>query len=330
MANRYLCAGIDLGMIRVGAGIPTTNTADFNSTYADQAVQCGSSGVNFFVDFVDSAGASDNSTSGETVWARATIQHDVNNTTQGTILAMVNGSDQPWLAVRTTSTSGQWGLFYNSNTGASPTWTQIGSNFALTSSVVRPFVLSLTQGSPHSAALYMNGVSVASGTFTQASLTEIHALYCGNNHGGSVRFSEVLGSIGINLVGSNVFYGKPSGAGSNSGWTGASTTVDDVGVDDTDFATSTSAGQKTTWAYSNVPTVGAGIVAGDLFAYTRCKNDGASPTNIKPVRRSSGGTDNVGSSFSGVGAGFSEQLVRYSGITITEYNASEFGVESAA
>lgn len=328
MANRWLFAGVDLGMIRqIGAPTTSTTAGTFNSTYADHSVTSTSVGVGGFCDFTTSAGASDSVTSGETLNTLHYFYHQNNTTTAGFIFRFVDGSDQPWLAFRSTTSSGVYGFYYNSGTGASPTWTLIGSTFSLASATLFAININLTIGSPHSAEIFVDGVSKASGTFTQSSLTAIDAVAL-TTSANSDRFSEVAATVGISLVGGHVFYGKPSGAGSNSGWTGAYTTIDDVGVDDTDLISSGTAGQRSTFAYANLPTLAAGYTIGDSFMWTRAKNDGTAPTNVKPVRRDSGGTDNVGSSFSGMGVGFADFLTRYS-VSAAEYDASEFGVESA-
>jgi hypothetical protein len=329
MASRWLFAGGDLGMMRQsGAPIINTSTATRNSTYADHSLRTNATTDIIYADFIDSAGASDSVTSGEAAWLHWTGYY-TGTASAATIVALLNGSDQPWLALRTTTGSGTLGLYYNSGTGASPTWTLIGSTFAVANTTRAEFDIKLTISSPHEAELYKDGSLVASGTFTQASLTAIEAALFTSPNASAYYYSEIMASVGINTVGGHVYYGKPSGAGATSGWTGASTTIDDVGIDDTDLISSGSAGQKSTFAYADVPALASGYALGDLFMWTRGKNDGAAPANIKPVRRTSGGVDNVGSSFTGIGAGFVDFLTRYSGITETEYNGSQFGVESA-
>lgn len=331
MANRWLFAGGDLGMMRV-SGSPSAGTTagTFDTTYCDHSILSAATSAIIYADFTDSSGASDSVTGTETLWFHTEVNIANNTTTANSIVALLNSSDQPWLAFCSTTSSGNYGLFYNSNTGASPTWTQISSNFAIASSARYRVDIKLTLGSPHSAEIYINEVLQASGTFTQASLTAIDAVSMAAPAAINYRFSQIMAAVGITTINGHVFYGKPSGAGANTGWTGAYTTIDDVGIDDTDLISSGSAGQKSTFTYADLPTLAAGYTIGDLFMWTRAKNDGASPTNVKPVRRDSGGTDNVGSNFSGIGTGFGEFLTRYSGVSPSEYNASEFGVESAA
>jgi hypothetical protein len=332
MANRWLFAGGDVGVLRrTGTQSVETSGSLRNSSWSDHSLRSNAVASTITADFLNASGASDSATSGETVWCHVEMYVGATSATAGNLVIMVDGSDQPWLALRNVS-AGTWGLYYNSGSGGSPTWTLIGSTFAAaSSSVVSGIDLKLTLGSPHDAEVFVAGVSKPSGNFTQASLTAIDAFQTNCfSSGFTLTYSEWMASVGFPTVGGHVYYGKPSAAGSNSGWTGAYTTIDDVGIDDADLISSGSAGQKSTFAYANLPTLTAGLAVGDLFMWTRAKNDGASPTNVKPVRRDSGATDNVGTSFSGIGAGFADFLTRYSGITESEYNASEFGVESAA
>lgn len=329
MANRWLYAGGDISNVRgVGFDTPISSTR-FDSNYADTAIRLNASTEYAIADFVDSSGASDAATTGETVWVHCS-HYTSGSTTVASIMSLVDGSDQEWLAVRTTAVSGTFGLYYNSGTGGSPVWTLIGSTFSLTLITPQGMDIKLTLGSPHSVELYRNGSLIASGTFTQASLTSVDAVRFATASTSEQAVSEIMATIGYNTVGGHVFYGKATGAGANTGWTGAYTTIDEPTVDDADLISSGTAGQRSTFAYSDMPALGSGYALGDAFMYTRAKNDGANPTNVKPVRRTAGGTDNVGSSFSGIGAGFANFLTRYTGLTETEYNGSQFGVESAA
>lgn len=328
MANRWLFAGGAPSTVRVVGGVSVqTSTIYFDSTYADHAIQAFDTPNKIYADFVDASGSSDFAASGETVWFRASI-YFFSWGQVGTMMQFVNGSDQPWLAVRSTSTQGTYGFYYNSGTGASPVWTLIGSTFSLANGL-HVFDMNLTIGSPHSAALYVDGTERATGSFTQASLTEIHAGMLAPYYDNNFFFSEILASVGYPTVGSHVFYGKPNGAGSNSAWTGAYTAIDETAADDGDSIVSTTTGQRSTFAYDNLPTLSPGFAIGDVFMWTRAKADGTAPTNVKPVKRT-GGVDSVGSQFSGMGAGWGEFLTRYSGMSESDYNAAEFGVESAA
>lgn len=329
MANRWLFAGLDLSQVRVQAGTPAASTTagTFNTTYADYSVSF-SSANRGIIDFVDSSGGSDSATTGEKLNFHCDLFLD-DHSTVGNHLEILNGSDQPWLAIRQTA-SGVYGLHYNSGTGASPTWTLVGSTTSLSNGRYTIDVW-ITIGSPHDAGWAVNSSQVATGTFTQASLTSLDAaLFRSSTTTNGSFASEVMATVGINLVNGHVFYGKATGAGSNSGFSGTYADIDDQGINDSDSIGSTVAGQISTFVFNNLPTLATNEALGDLFMIARAKNDGSSPLNVKPVRRTSGGSDQVGSSFSGISIAYQPFLTRFTGISEAEYNGSEFGVESAA
>jgi hypothetical protein len=246
-------------------------------------------------------------------------------------MAVVNEFDQPWLALRSTTTNAVVGLYWNSGTGASPVWTLIDELITLSSGTARKEMnLKLRIGSPHSVELYIDNVLAAEGTFTQGSFTQAHACYF-HSPSNLQYISQILATAGIVTIGSYVHYGRPNGAGASSAWSGTSADIDDTGssvINDTDMISSGTSGQRSTFTYTDVPTLLPGYALGDVFLYTRARHNAVAPVNCKPVRRDSGGTDNVGANFVGMGAGFGEFLLRYSGLTASEYNASQFGVES--
>lgn len=325
MANRWLYAGADLSCVRaVGALTADNGGSRQDSNYVDGHLLC-TTAIYFYADFVDSSIASDSVVSGETLWVVAVVSY-LGQSTAGNLIEVVDGSDQPWVAVRITAANTA-GLYYNSGTGGSPTWTQIGSSFTLATGL-STLQLSVTLGSPHSATLYLAGVSQASNTFTQASFTGADALRCASNSTTTVAFSEIAASVGINLIGCRVNHETATGAGATSGWTGLFSTIDEYNINDADLISSGTAAQKSTFAWSNVQTLPGGFALGDIFLSVRAKNDGAAPNNVKPVRRT-GGVDNVGSSFAGMGTGFADFKVRYAALSESDFNGSEFGVESA-
>ncbi|WP_066560980.1 hypothetical protein [Croceicoccus bisphenolivorans] len=329
MANRWLFVGGDVGTVRNSASDTITTSTYFDSAYSDCAIFCGDAGDSFIADFIDSSGSSDAATAGETLFVHVYwVEMQTATTAGNAVWSLLNGSDQPWLSIRTTSTAGVYGFYYNSNTGASPTWTLIGSTFTK-ASVGNAFDIKLTLGSPHDVELYTDAVLLRSTTFSNANLTSIDACKGERPTGADQAFSQIMASVGINTIGGHVYTKRPEGAGSNSGMTGAYTDIDEVGINDADILSSGTSGQRSTFAYADLGSLPSGYAVGDVFLWTRAKNDGAAPANIKPVRRDSGSTDNVGSALSGIGTGFVNLPTRYSGLTITEFNASEFGVESS-
>lgn len=332
MANRYLYAGGDPGTVRVTAGNISSSTANVNTTYADHSISMSNdTAIRVFVDFVDSAGASDFVDSTEDLWLRWDWACPTGTTGVGRdAVTVVDGSDQPWLSIRNTGVSLTFGVYYNSGTGGSPVWTLMGNTFVLPQSRLE-MNLKVRIGSPTSYELYISNQLHSSGSFTQASFTQAHAVLFAAPVN-TFHISQMLFTAGIVTIGSYVYYGLPTAAGASSAWTGLFSAIDDSGasaINDTDLISSSTNGQRSTFAYSDVPALPSGYAIGDVFLYTRARNNGVAPLNIKPVRRNSGGTDLVGSNFVGMGAGFVDFHTRYTGLTSTEYNASQFGVEAA-
>ncbi len=335
MADRWLFSGGGLDSLRAVAGAPAavTTGGTFDSSYADHAVNVTTTAT-AAADFTDSTGAGDTVITGEKLFAHFTGKGGVTNVTAAAALLEVqDASNYPWLAIRGTGTANTYGLYYNSGTGPSPTWTLLGSTFTINGNggSVETIDLWVTLGSPHSVGIAKAGSLLFETTFTQASFTSANKLYL-RSPTSSFNFSEISATVGINTVGSHVFYGKPTGAGASSAWSGTTGTfadIDDAGINDTDALTSGTAAQRSTFAYSNVPTLGANEALGDVFLWTRARNSGGAPSNVKPVRRTSGGTDNVGSNLSGISGAYANYLTRYSALSESEFNGSEFGVESA-
>lgn len=327
MADRWLFAGGGLETLRLAAGAMTSG-ASFNGTYADHSAAASSTN-RYMADFVNASGASDAAATGEKLFVRFTI-YPVSVNTAANLFEIVNGSDQPWLALRFIGSSNTlYQLCYNSGTGGSPVWTGL-SGLTATLSAGQEVVIWITLGAPHVVGMAVAGSLIGETTFTQASLTSLDAMHLRGPNTNAQNFSELAATVGISLVGSHVFYGKPNGAGSNSGMTGAYTDIDDAGINDADAISSGTAGQRSTFAYSNVPALGANEGLGDVFLYTRARNSGGAPSNVKPVRRTSGGVDNVGSNLAGIAGAYQSLLTRFPGLSEAEFNASEFGVESAA
>lgn len=325
-----LFAGGRLDSVLVVGGTVTENSTatNFDSAYADAALSITTASSIFEATQRDSSGVAVDLASGETGFYHfeARIASNYSNSNPA---YLVDSSGNPWLAMRGVG-SGNYGLFYNSGTGASPTWTQIGSSFAV-SSAVTPIDIKLTLGSPHSAEWYVGGSSVASGTFTQASLTSIRGLRFAGNGIGANLFSQILIANGRSTVGAKVKTLRASGAGGNTGWTGAFTNVNEAVNNDATLDSTTAAGNRQTYAMGNL-TVPTNYAILSVFQFLRAKNDGAAPANIKSVVRQGTTNYDYATNMSGIGTGFAALAARYDtdpstgvGWTETGINSAEFG-----
>jgi hypothetical protein len=275
---------------------------------------------------------------GETFFGHFDRYHRISATIVGrNEFELLDSDGYPWIALRTVSTSYVYGLFYNSGTGPSPVWTQIGSNFTLTAGVRGPIDVEVTLGSPHEANLYVGSSLIAGGTFTQALFTEIAEVqFTAVSNSGTadtnVILSQMLMTRGISTLGAKVRYARATGAGANTGWSGTFSSVNTAIGSDATLQSGVTAGLKSTHAMGDV-TIPSGFEIKSVFHWLRAKNDGSGPVNIKSVLRQSGVDYSTGN-LSGVGLGFDPVGARYdtdplgTNWTQATWNAIEAGYEA--
>lgn len=244
---------------------------------------------------------------------------------------LLDSNGFPWFAIRSVSpnTSNIW---FNSGTGASPVWTQIGAGATITETLLT-WDVEFTLGSPHSVNVYLNGSIWRSGTFTQASFTDIASGAFGPAQGENHFVSQIIATENISTIGSFVKTARATGIGANVGFTGNHTAVNEVIQNDSTFQSATTAGLRTTHVMSDV-VVPTGLEIRAVFHWLRAKNDGSAPNNIRSVLRS-GGIDYVTPNIPLIGVGYSPVGARYNvdplgtNWTEAEWNGIEAGYESA-
>lgn len=335
-----LFIGGRLDSVRVVSGSPVeaTTSGRFDSGYADCAIACANTET-FAADFKTATAnvlSDTDVVTGETLWAHAEFYPNVNSSTVRSVVEFQNAAGEPWLALRTTTTNGIYGVYYNSGTGGSPTWTVIGSTFSLSSSARYALDFKLELGSPHSLEFSLDGTLIRSGTFTQASLTALRrAVFGFVSTGGNVSYwSQLAATRDKSTIGGKVWTRRGTADGTNTGWSGAYTDVNEAVGSDASVQSSTSAGQKETHAIADV-TISAGTEIYSVFHWMRAKNDGSAPNNIKSVIRS-GGTDYATGNLSGIGTSYGPVGARYdadpataANWTQSSFNGIEAGYESA-
>ncbi|UZW55565.1 hypothetical protein NUH86_01800 [Sphingobium sp. JS3065] len=338
MANEILFAGGRLDSVTLVAGTPTEDTTagSFDSTYADCSLFM-SSAVTISYNFKNSSFADTDVVTGETGYVHFEFYKTGGTVSTGAIIAgLYDSSGFPWLAIRAVAADSH-GLYYNSGTGASPVWTLLGSAWSVSSTVRYKYDLKYTLGSPHSAEVSLDNSLVAGPvTFTQASLTSVRSVrHTGHTTSFNTRISQLMASRGISTINGKVKYSRASGAGTNSGWTGAYTNVNEAVNSDATVDSTTSAGVKQTYAMGDV-TVPTGFAIKAVFHFLRAKNDGSSPSNIKSTLRSastdysSGNLSGIGTSFGAIGMRYDNDPATSSPWTQSGWNAAEAGYESAA
>lgn len=341
MVAEVLFAGGRLDSLVTVAGAPTENTSGsrFESAYADAGTICGSTAV--FVAapfFTDSSGILSATTvvSGETLWVRFDMYNLGTNFGTGAICTIYDSSGFPWFRLVAAS-GGVLQPQYNSNTGASPTWTAVGSPWTIRGQEVYTYDLKLTLGSPHAFEFSMGRFLQSSGSFTQASFTNAASARFSSTGGTSgSAFSQILCTRDISTIGSKVKYSRATAAGANTGWSGAYTDVNAAVMSDATMQTAASAGLKTTHAMGDLTAPGGSAKLKSIFHWLRANNNGASPTNVKSVLRSSGvdySTGNlsgIGTTLAAIGARYNQNPATSADWSISEWNAIEAGFEAAA
>ena len=341
MANEVLFAGGRIDSLSISGSVAeNTSASRFNATYADCATAPVGTSDQATASFLTLSGgvpAATDVVTGETVFAHFDLFVSTSSLTNNiTVATLYDSSGFPWLTIRTTSTS-TVGLFYNSGTGASPTWTQIGSSWSHSISTMITYDIKLTLGSPHTVELSINGsVSIAATTFTQASLTSLRSFRINGPSGSSGgHFSQILITRGIPTSGAFVKYSRATAAGTNTGWTGAYTDVNEAIGSDATVNTAASSGLKQSFAMGDV-TVPAGYAIKAVFTAMRAKNNGGAPANVQSLLRSSGTDYSSGTlTFPPMSTSFQAMLMRYdtdpaTGVAWTQagWNAAEAGFES--
>jgi hypothetical protein len=332
---KVLFAGGRLDSVVVAEGSPTEDsnfTGGYNTSYADCSIRI-QNNMAISAIFRDTSNAPVDVVTGETLYFHWDMYTGI-SISNTVVLEFRDSAGQPWLSVR--SVSSAFGLYYNSGTGASPTWTLVGSTFSTPSSVLATYDIKLTLGSPHTVEAYKNNNLVASGTFSQALLTALRNATPIDKASDDLYFSQLLATEGIPTINAKVKYTRGTAAGANSQWTGTVSDVNEPVNSDVTVNTASAAGLRQTYAMGDV-TVPVGYVISSVFHWMRGRNDGTAPTNIKSVVRS-GGTEYLqASNAPGIGLGFSALPARWdtnpntsTSWTAATWNAVEVGYESVA
>lgn len=340
MADEILFAGGGLETASLWSNAyASTDTGYYDTARSDHGVILDTSG-GFFVEYDFRSGATmapGSVVTGETLFVHAFVCSE-EGAINGSLpfLLLKDTSDEQWF--RLTSSSGQLQPQYNSGSGASPTWTDVGSSIAVAGSQKIPYDVEITLGSPHSFTVYKENIAVSSGTFTQADLTDLSRVRFANAHGSTganigTGISQVMVTRGISTVGAYVQQVKATADGANTGWTGAYTDVNETLLNDATVQAAGSAGLKETHVMADI-SVAVGFEIKGVFHWMRAKNDGSAPLNLKSVLRESG-TDYSSSDLSLIDLGYYPIGARYDASplgpnwTAANFNSLEIGFESA-
>jgi len=327
-------------VVVTGGSVLEENAGSFDATYADCALFCNDNtgAAHFELSFIDNAGAAVDLANGETGFFHFEYRDGGTSGSVGNIWELYDSSSFPWLALRQDGSSGGQvlRLMYNSNTGASPVWTQLGGTqtYADASRHEQDVKITINSGGNHAVQWSVDRAAVVTATFANAGFGSARKCrYIGRE---TSRFSQLLCTEGLTTIGAKVKYSRPTGAGTtNTFSSAAAANVNEVVNSDASFDQSAAAGQKVTYAMGDVA-VPAGYRIGGVDHCIRGKNDGSAPTNLKSVIRS-GGVDYASGNLPGIGTSFGSLRRRIptdpaTGVDFTQagWNAAEAGYESAA
>jgi hypothetical protein len=319
-----------------GTFAEVTTAGTFDATYCDKALQLFNVTASWVATGIDTAGAAKSVTTAKTFFGHCECYWDGIQTVMNVFVAC-DAAGNEWAGVRCKAAS-NYGLYVNTGTVGAPTWTQIGADFLIPAAARHTFDLRVfidAAGTAHQAEFILDNASKATGSFSNANLTALQKLKgVGANIGGSnAHYSQIMITEGISTVAGKVDYNVATGAGTNAGFTGVYTDINETVLNDATLIAAATAGLKSSYAYGDV-TVPTNYVLKSAFLFSRGKNDGT--INLKALCRS-GGTDYpAGSNLPGIGVAFGPLGWRFdtdpntgAAWTQANFNAAEFGAQSA-
>lgn len=337
MTGEILFAGGELDSYEIVSGAPGYNAGFSISPYSRGSVQCSTEGD------IIRARCWDASSAATTVPDGATAFVHYVRTRAGTFnayfhpLCLIRDSaGDPWLGVFPIPfTNGYVGLYYNSGTGPSPAWTQLGTNqpYNNVQAYTDDIRIALNSAGTTQIEWAIDQNQVFIGSVTRASWTNVAMVdWSSYEFGTATYYSQPLITKDISTIGGHVYASGLSGAGTNGDWSGAYGDIDEPGLSDTTNLQTANVGDVSTFATSNVTTP-AGYICPSVFVWTRAKDSGLSPANLDVVIRQGGSDFNypVASpsvSYSNIPLRMDTDTGGVDPWTDTTWNAAERGVES--
>lgn len=299
MPKEILFAGGRRETITIVSGNVTevTTAGTYNTTYSDCALQVQGAGNVFKAELYSETTRNLSKVSisgaGSKLFVHVAVNYGASAfVPSNRIIELVDSNGFPWFGIRGSGSNNtrSFGIYWNSGTGASPVWTQMGTPDALESGVVS-LDIEFTFGAPHTVNVYQNNSLWKSGSFTQGSFTNVAEVRFGgtssNGAQPTVWFSQILITDNIPTIGSFVRTTRPTAVGANAGFTDNHTAVNEVVVNDATFQSGNTVGVRTTHVMSDV-VVPTGFEIGSVFLWMRAKNNNISPVGVKSVLRSGG------------------------------------------
>lgn len=240
--------------------------------------------------FRTDAGVADPAVPGDDVYIHMTWDGFNTGTAAAVMGEVRDNSNQPYVSIRKTAVTGELGLYFNSTTGASPTWNlggvlQTNHSGGYSQPVAMDVRVVLgTSGNSwlHTAEFFFANARVSSFTFTNANFQSISRWSPTGFQNISARWGELWGTIGIPTPGSLGFemrHTDMTGA-TNTTASGTYTDINEAVVNDTTNVVSNAAGQIFLANITDV-TFPTGMLCYGVNGIIRWKHDGTAPTQLK-------------------------------------------------
>lgn len=335
--GQVIYAGGELDSVQVISGTPTESTA-LPGSYARGVITC-HIGDCIRCSFYDDGGAALTVGVGETLFVHYFRGMVGAITAVNDYLTIIRDSAGfPWVCIlKKQFGQGAIGIFGNTGTGASPTWTEIGSGTIYAPNIQYTDDIRVAIGADgvHEVEWAIDQTRVVLGNFTNVLFTNARSFDLLGLNNSNIVYRELLATEGLSTVGAHVATSALSGAGNQNTWgSGTYTDINEIPLNDTTAMSTTNAGDVATFACTDITTP-VNYELPCVFVWTRGKNSGATPENIQTVFRISG-TDYASASLASTGVSYTNQPTRYdeapSGVPWTDviFNAAERGVKSVA
>lgn len=329
MAIREVFAGGELDSVAVISGTAVANTASSNrdGAYSDMSIQVGAS--IYSCSFKGLDGADTAIPVGETVWLHTYVSRSLSSGT-ATLLTLQDTSLRPCIQCMLAASGSVLTLQYNSSTTSTPVWVAAASFGNFLGYIDVAF---MTGPSPK-AQLFVNGSFVGESPVSQVGSVGYDSLTFGPGSAANTMYiSQILVTENRPTVGARVWTRKANAAGAVSEMTGAFGSLVKTAINDTTSVTSNAPLQTSVFAYQDVATP-VGMAWGELWVWSRAKNDGAPPANLKGVVRV--GTTNYESpAMTAISGGFNALPSRWptnpatsAKWTDSSFNAAQIGMKS--
>lgn len=327
MATMELFAGGELECFNLIGGAPVVSTS---SSFLDPGFSACAIDVNqglYSQIFRDDLGAAATCSGGERLSVSCMIGNGATNLI-GAFITILDTGGRPAIRIAGEVESGA-ALQHNTSSNTTPVWTTLSS---FPSIGLKGYVgFDLVTGSDKSFVFFVGGSIVSSGPLTNT-FGPLSSFTIGMQNN-SAYISQVIINKDLSATGARLMTRKADGAGSVSGMTGVYTSLVKTSINDSTAITSDTAGQISTFSYQDFTTP-TGLIPRGVHLWTRGKNDGTAPNELKGVCRIS--STNYASPAMGTVSGFGPLLARFpknpatsTAWTDATFNSAEFGLESA-